>query len=346
MPWGVAAAVAGAATSAALAPSGGGTSSSSGQPYYTPTGLGPADTGWQQLLQSQMNAYSGGNPYAPWYQSGALNAGNVYGNLANYAASYGGDASRQYESNIGAQGYLQGVGQDVYNLARDPQSALYNRTQQQLTDQVNAGQALRGLGTSAVGGQEYNQAMSNFNIDWQNQQLNRALQGAQGLSGLYGQAGNYGQAANQNLQQSLGFGEQSAQYAQAAGQVPYAAANAIQNQQIAQAQGIQGQIIPYLNYGQGAVQNAYAAGSQNAGAAGALVNQGIQGLAGAFGGSSGYSGYTGPGSVFGTGPQGYDTFGGGNSSYGAGVSPVSGYNTGVNYSVPTYGFGQGYSPSY
>lgn len=340
MPWGVAAAVgasvAGAATSSLLSPSGGGTSSSSGQPYYTPGGLGAADQAWQDLLTSQQGLYNAGNPYAGGYQGAANYAGNRFWDLGNQATNVAGIQYAQSDAARQAQQYLQGAGRDVFNLALDPQNALYNRTQQQLTDQVNAGQALRGLGTSAVGGSEYNQAMSNFNIDWQNQQLNRALQGAQGLSGLYGQAGNYAQASAQDLAQGLGAYNTGANAYLQAGQTPYGAANTIQNQQLAQAQGIQGQIIPYLNYGQGAVGNAYAAGSQNAGAAGALVNQGIQGLGSAAqnyfagsGGGGGY-GYSGPGSLFGgsTGASGY------------GASPVSGFNTGVQYGMGTnYGFG-------
>jgi hypothetical protein len=303
---------------------------------YTPTGLGPADTAWQNLLSSQQGVYGAGNPYAGGYQGAADYAGNRFWNLGEQAQNVAGIQYAQSDASRQAQQYLQGAGQDIYNLARDPQNALYNRTQQQLTDQVNAGQALRGLGTSAVGGAEYNQAMSNFNIDWQNQQLQRALQGAQGLSGLYGQAGNYGQASAQELAQGLGAYNTGAQAFQAAGQVPYSTANTIQNNQLQQAAGIQSQVIPYLNYGAGAQAPAFNAANQGAGAAGALVNQGIQGLGSAvqnMGGSGGY-GYTGQGSLFGAPNTG------GASGYG--VSPVTGYNSGVNYSVPTYGFGAGY----
>ena len=339
MPWSVAAAVGGSLVSSALSPSSSG-GGSGGQGYYVPSGLSSADIAWQDLLAKQVGLQQAGNIYGAGYQNAANLTAPQYSGLANMANAYSNVANYQAGNAYDAQRYLQGAGQNVFNLALDPQSALYNRTQQQLTDQVNAGQALRGLGTSAVGGQEYNQAMSNFNIDWQNQQLSRALQGAQGLGSLYGQAGSYGQLGNQELAQSLGYAGQVPQYTLAGGQTPYQTSQSIYNNAIAQAQGIQGQIIPYLNYGQGAVQNAFNQQSQAAGAAGALANQGISGLGSAFGnlfGSGGGSGfgYSGTGSLFGTDTGSYGSYGG----FG-GTSPVTGFTGGgANYSIPSFGFG-------
>lgn len=331
MPWSVAAAVGGSLVSSALSPSSGG-GGGGGQGYYVPTGLGTADTTWQDLLASQKGLYDAGNIYAPNYQGFANAAGSNYASLADQAHLWGTDIGMRAMQDYASKGYLQGAGQNIFNLAMDPQSALYNRTAGQLTDQVNAGQALRGLGTSAVGGSEYNQAMSNFNIDWQNQQLQRALQGAQGLNSLYSQAGNYGQLGNQELQQSLGYANMIPQYMLAAGQTPYQTAQTITGNQLAQAQGIQGQIIPYMNYGQGAQQQGYQNQAQAAGAAGALANQGISGLGNAFGnlfGSGGGGGFGGDAS-------------GSWSSYGGfgGASPVTGLTGGgANYSIPSFGFG-------
>jgi hypothetical protein len=297
--------------------------------------LGSADQAWQDLLTSQTGLYNAGNPYAQGYQNWANQAGGAYANIANQANTWGGVLGGAAASDYAAKNYLQGAGQNIMNLATDPQSALYNRTVGQLTDQINAGQALRGLGNSAVGASEYNQGVSNFNIDWQNQQLSRALQGAQGLSSLYGQAGSYGQLANQDVNQSLQTVGMIPQYQLAAGQVPYQTGQTITNNQLGQAQGIQGQIIPYLNYGQGAVQNAFTNQAQQAGATGALAQQGISGLGNAFGsnlfgsGGNGF-GYSGQGSLFGGSGAG-QSFGG--------TSPVTGLSSGANYSIPTYGFG-------
>jgi hypothetical protein len=277
---------------------------------YVPSGLGSADQGWQNLQQSQMGLYNQGNPYSDWNQQQAIRSSEQYGALAGTAGQYGAQLGQQAQGNYGAQQYLQGAGQQVYNLAMDPQSALYNRTQQQLGDQVNAGQAQRGLGGSAVGGSEYNQAMSNFNIDWQNQQLQRATQGASALSGLYGQAGSYGQLGNADLAASLGAGAQGAQYTGMQGMLPYQTAQNMTNNQLQQASGIQGQAIPYMNYGQGATSQAYNAASQNAGATGALVNQGISALGNSSWGQNLFGGGGGGGTVgYGTGDAGASSFG-------------------------------------
>jgi len=296
MPWGVAAAVAGSVVSSALAPdsSGGGTGSNAN--LYVPSGLRATDQDWQRLNTGQMGLYNQGNPYAGGYQDAANTAGRTYNALGHSADAFAGALGQQAQQAYGAQNYLQGAGQDIYNLARDPQNALYNRTQQQLGDQINVGQAQRGLGGSAVGGSEYNQGMSNFNIDWQNNQLQRATQGASALGNLYNQAGSYGQLGNADLAQGLATGAQGAGYYNMAGQLPYQTAQGITNNQLGQAQGIQSQQIPYMNYGQGAVGNAYNAASQNAGATGALVGQGISALGNSsfgqnlFGGGS-YSPY-------------------------------------------------------
>jgi len=242
-----------------------------------------------------------------------------YGQLAGTAGQYAGQLGQQAQKAYGAQNYLQGAGQQVFNLGLDPQSALYNRTQQQLSDQINAGQAQRGLGGSAVGGAEYNQGLSNFNIDWQNQQLQRASQGLQGLNAAYGQAGSYGQLGNADLAQGLATGAQGAGFQQQAGAVPYQAGQNITNNQLGQAQSIQQQAIPYMNYGQGAQQAAYTNQSQAAGATGALVSQGVGALANS--------------------PWAQNYFGGGGSApYGGMALGSAGQGLG-EYNVPGYGGG-------
>jgi hypothetical protein len=313
MPWGIAASAAGALVSSALAPSPSGGGSGGNANMYVPTGLGTADQNWQNLNQSQMGLYNQGNPYAGGYQSAAGAAGGQYGGLAGQAGQYATQLGGLAQGAYGAQNYLQNAGQNVYNLAMDPQNALYNRTAGQLGDQVNAGQAQRGLGNSAVGGSEYNQAMSNFNIDWQNNQLSRATQGASALGNLYNQAGSYSQLGNADLAASLGTGAQGAGYQLQAGQLPYQTAQGITNNQLGQAQGIQGQQIPYMNYGQGATQSAYNAASANAGATGALVNQGIGALGNSSWGQNLFGGSGGGGNTvaYGYGDTGQMASGGG-----------------------------------
>jgi hypothetical protein len=298
MPWGVAAgvvgSVAGAAVSSALAP---GTSGGSGggQSYYVPTGLTTADQQWQNLQNQNYNVFSGSqqqlqdygqqslaaqlaayNTYGSPYQQAANQAGQQYGNLGSQLTNAAG-------LQFGQQQGLLNAGQQVYNTAFDPQNALYNRTVQQLQDQTGATNSMYGLGSSAAGAGVANQALGNFNIDWQNQQLQRQLQGLQGYGSAVGQAG-------QTAAQGGALGSAGAGYTLQGGQLPYQTAQTLggapaqigtnysqylQGNVYGPAQGFQGQAIPYLNYGQGAQAVPYQNQLQGAGAAGALAGQGI-----------------------------------------------------------------------
>jgi hypothetical protein len=345
MPWGVAAgvvgSVAGAAVSSAMSPGVSGGSGGGGANYYVPTGLGYADQTWQGLLGSELGQYQntdvnqyglqslwGGlnanNQYAPGYQNAANAAGTNYGVLA-------GTLNDQASINYGTQQSLLGAGQQVFNLGLDPQSALYSRTAQQLQDQTGATNSMYGLGSSAAGAGVANQAMSNFNIDWQNNQLSRALQGLQGYTGAASTAGAYGQLGTQQA-------EAAPNYALQAGQVPYQVAQGIAgvpgslantygaflNQNVyGPAQGIQGQTIPYMNYGQGAQSVPFQSQSQGAGALGSMVSQGISGLGNSVQNAGGF------GNLF-SGTTG--SFGGGDFSGAFNSSPY--YSGGGN----SYGF--------
>ncbi len=197
-------------------------------------GLGQYNTydipGAQQYTQQLLN-----NPGIGGYLQGAGQAGQL-----------GMQAGQQA---FGAGGDLYGMGNQVFNTAFDPQSALYARTQQQLQDQVRAGEAARGIQTSPYGAGVENKAMSDFNIDWQNQQLQRQLQGLQGAGNAFGQgAGLQGQGVGMYQQgsalpymanQQVGQGQMAAlgqlgQFGQQAAQLP--------QQQIKDWQD-------YLNYG-------------------------------------------------------------------------------------------------
>ena len=352
----IAAPIAGAVVSSALAPgtSGGG---SGGSNMYTPTGLGAADTSWQQLLQGLQQNYGNASPwigttagdalgnalrgnaqYGTGYMDQANAAGQGYGNLAN-------TLNQQSGMNFGTQQALLGAGNQVYQTALDPQNALYNRTAQQLQDQTGATNSMYGLGSSAAGAGVANQAMSNFNIDWQNQQLQRQLAGLQGYGQAAGTAGGYGQLGTAQASAAPGAQLQ-------AGQVPWQVnqqintqptnllnqySGALQQGIYQPGQNLQSQIIPYLNYGQGATQAAYGAASQNAGALGSMVSQGLgsaaqAGAGGWLGGLFGSSNDTlGSGSTF--GGSGWSGSGG-NAGYGA--SPVTGLNSGVGYNTGGY----------
>jgi hypothetical protein len=278
---------------------GGGGSYSGVSGAYTPQGLQTADTAWQQafgneqgvanqvgstvqpLYQQSLNAQQGID-YSQYLQ-GAQQAGQAYTGLAGLAGQqanmYGGAA----QTAQGQQQNLYGNANQVAQTAFDPQNALYDRTQQQLSDQVNAGQAMRGLGVSPVGGSEYNQAMSNFNIDWQNQQLARQTQGIQAQAAGSQAGAQQGTLAGADLAAQLSAQGQVPSYLQQAGQVPTTAQQYVAGMPATNAAsyqtnmgqlanlygGVQNQAIPYMNAGVGAqqTQQQFNAQQQAAGAA-------------------------------------------------------------------------------
>lgn len=143
-------------------------------------GTGLPGTVLPMAQNAAINLYN--NPYAAWMQQGAGTAGqfgttgaiNAF-NSGNTLTSAGGSLL-PYASSVLQQGF-------------DPQSELYNRTLQQMTDQTRAGEAARGISTTPYGAGVENQALGNFNIDWQNNQLNRMNTAATGAGNLIGQGG-------------------------------------------------------------------------------------------------------------------------------------------------------------
>jgi hypothetical protein len=93
--------------------------------------------------------------------------------------------------------------------AFDPQSALYNRTAGQVSDRELAALSNMGLGTTPVGAGAYGQTMGDFNLNWQNQQLQRMLAGVQGAQGAASSA--------------LGLGGQGLGLGTAGGMAPFQA---------------------------------------------------------------------------------------------------------------------------
>jgi len=336
MPWGVAAgvaaSVAGSAISSAISPSSSGGSGGGGPgSYYVPTGLSTADQQWQAIQNQNYNNYLQYNlaQYGNQSLNQGLEAQANYGNLYQNAAN---TASQQYSA-LGGQ--LRGAadnqfaaGNQLYQTAFDPQNALYNRTLQQLQDQTGVTNSMYGLGSSAAGAGVANQALGNFNIDWQNQQLQRQLAGAQGAGQAYGQAGALGQEGGQATLQS---GQLPYQTALGISATPGNLANQfgsfLNSNVYGPGQGLQNQFIPYANYGQGAQAVPYQNQMAGAGAAGAIggqaIGQGVQGLGNAYQNAGSF------GNLFG-GTTG--SFGGGDFSGAFTSSPY--YSGGGN----SYGF--------
>lgn len=144
--------------------------------YNIAAGLIPQ---YQQIAQQSVN-----NPYAGGYQQNA-----------NATGQQGINSGQQLAGTALSQ--LPNV-QALMSLGFDPQNALYSRAQNQ-----NQQQNLAMLGNSGVASTPYGQGVAgqqnnNFNIDWQQQALQRAIAGQQGASSLLGSIGG---ATNTGLNQ-------------------------------------------------------------------------------------------------------------------------------------------------
>lgn len=199
---------------------------------FQPSGTQAADQQYSSLLNQNVNPYA---QYAPQYQS-------VYNNQYNnpYAAGQqtaANTAGQQYgqvgAQNVGASNLLNSSAlsvlpgaQQVMQMGLDPQNALYNRTAQQTQDQSRVANAAAGTQNSPYGAAVEGQNMNNFNIDWQNNALQRAMSGLQsGTSAIQGAttaatgAGNLGTAGAGNTLQggtvpySTSMGQSQNQYA-------------------------------------------------------------------------------------------------------------------------------------
>jgi hypothetical protein len=92
----------------------------------------------------------------------------------------------------------------IIEAAFDPQHALHDRTLNQLRSQTDTQLAETGLANTPYGAAVMGNALSNFNIDWQNQLLNREITGAEGAAQLYGQAIGAGSGALAPQQSAVG----------------------------------------------------------------------------------------------------------------------------------------------
>lgn len=149
----------------------------------------------QQVFGGQFN-----NPYAGGFQGGANFAGglgqtqalNQYGlggALTGLGFGAGGQIAGLGQQTAGLASPLIGGAANVLNTSMDPQSQLYAFLQNQNLQQTQAIEQGAGLGTTPYGAGVEAVANQQFNMNWQNQQLNRQLAGLQGAGGALGQAG-------------------------------------------------------------------------------------------------------------------------------------------------------------
>lgn len=99
---------------------------------------------------------------------------------------------------------LEGLSSALISSGFDPQRQLYDKLRQQTLNTANVGNAFSGVGNTPYGQSVTDQAATNFDINWENQQLARQAQAAQAASGVQGQIGNL-------LAQGAGVGQAGAQ---------------------------------------------------------------------------------------------------------------------------------------
>jgi hypothetical protein len=301
--------------------------------------MGPGAQGTPDL--SQYNLYPGLTPQYGQIAQGMINdpsspffQGGAYG-----AAGYGaGAASNAYGT--GAQ--MLGLMNPIIQAGYDPQSALYSQLRNQTQSSALANLSNAGLATTPYGQSVLGTDLSNFDINWQNQQLARMTQAAQA-------AGAAGVTGTTMMGQAPGLAYQSAMYPWQANQA-IGGANMSALGQLG-AFGAQGAAIPqqmqqnYMgalnaynqmqqNYFADAMQQQQANAQQQSAMMRGLGTIGGAAL-GAFGGPAGMmAGASLGGSMFGGG-------GGGTPNYWGG-SPFAGLPTNWNF---LGGGGGGYFPS-
>ena len=204
---------------------GGSKSSSGGQPnVYIPQNQTQADATYTNFLGDMATGANGlSKQLLPAYQSYASNIqNNPYAagaqGSANQISGLGQQAGMMDYNNAGALSSAANQGlpyaSQILQQGFDPQNALYNRSVQQLQDQMGAGAAQSGLSGTPYAAGLQNQALGNFGIDWNAQKLANMNSGISGFSNLIGAIGGGQTTAGQNANTGLST-------MTTAGQLPY-----------------------------------------------------------------------------------------------------------------------------
>jgi hypothetical protein len=248
---------------------------------YVPVNQGAVDNYWSGgIAQMSNNAGLGNtyanqianNPYAAGMQQGAGLTGQYYtGTLAPQLQA---GASQLYGGAVGGMPYARSILQTGF----DPQHALYHQLQQQNEQQTMALEAAQGVSNTPYGAGTTAASNSNFNINWQNQQLQRQAAAMQAYGGYmgqmgntFGQAGELGNAAGQAYMTGYGLPYQTYNNQRLGEMSAYNDASNMYGAMGAQAD-------KYLNVGQA---GQLAGWGQNQ-AYGAGIGQGLQGLGNAY----------------------------------------------------------------
>src|SRR5579859_3125427 len=157
---------------------------------YVPTAQGAADTSFQNIINgilNQVGPTGAGSPAGQVFPD----ALGTYNNYLNPGAGGGSSANTAMAgaynaANLGGAGApaLQNAGMSLINTGFDPQNALFRQQQQLLSDQSNVANSMAGLGNTPYGASVNANALGNFDLNWQNQQLQREAAAAGAASPL------------------------------------------------------------------------------------------------------------------------------------------------------------------
>lgn len=247
---------------------GGGQGGNSGGGTYVPTGRPQIDQSFLtaiapllKMIQQEADNITGPVNYG--YASDI--PGGQFGNLPTTLQGFGNAIINSAAQDQANQSALSQAGNQVFQTALDPQNALRNQLQQQVTDASRAGTSARGIGMGGEAAGIENQDVNNFLLNWQNAQLQRQLAGLGGMSQAMGQSGNLGAQAGQSLGQSANFYNTGALF-------PFEMAGAYSNAlgaPMSQFGNLSPQMLSYLGLGNQAGQQAF--NNQNTGL-GQIIN--------------------------------------------------------------------------
>lgn len=153
---------------------------------YVPQNRPGVDTQWQQIMQqlAPFISQEAKNTQGPLNNAyAATQPGGQWGWLQQFMQQGGSALLNQAQLAQQNESALSGAGNQVWQTSLDPQNALRDKLQQQVTDASRAGTSARGIGMSGEAAGIENNDVNNFLINWQNQQLGRQLAGLQGFTG-------------------------------------------------------------------------------------------------------------------------------------------------------------------
>lgn len=183
---------------------GGGSTGQGGTSGYVPQGQPGADQNWQDMMRRMMEVTGmSADQLTPMLQRAFGQMTN--GDLAGQYGQFGDTSQRVAENFRSAQGDLQGAGSRMWLDSLDPLNTLHDKLGHQTEQGSRAATSARGIGMSPQAAGLENEAMGNFETNWQQGMLGREQMGLQGLTSAYQGAGQQGMAGQAALGQAANF---------------------------------------------------------------------------------------------------------------------------------------------